>query len=310
MSSFEDRYVSVKGIKTRYWEAGSRGSPIILLHGIGCSVAEWEANMSALAAQHRVYAIDMLGHGLTDKPSEETYTVQRLAQFALDFLSELTIERAHFAGFSLGGRVALECALLAPERVSSLVLVASAGVARHGILIHFRLASVPLLGEMIVRPTPAGIKTFWRLAFWDPSFVNGEFVAAKLNLARLPGAKAALLKTLRSGVTLSGVQAAHVNALHAGLPTINAPTLVIWGKQDRFLSVAHTEVLRSSLPNVRVEIFDFCGHLPQMEYPARFNEATLNFWDEIETPAQSGKAASDIETGSETPAVPTTGVSD
>src|SRR5271169_2940538 len=117
MSSFEDHYVGVGGIKTRYWEAGSQGSPIILLHGIGCSVLEWETNMLALAARHRVYAVDMLGYGLTEKPSEETYTVPRLAQFVLDFLSALSIPRAHFAGFSLGGRVALECALLAPERV-------------------------------------------------------------------------------------------------------------------------------------------------------------------------------------------------
>ncbi len=289
MSSFEDHYVGVGGIKTRYWEAGSQGSPIILLHGIGCSVLEWETNIPALAARHRVYAVDMLGYGLTEKPSEETYSVPRLAQFALNFLSALSIPRAHFAGFSLGGRVALGCALLAPERVSSLVLVAPAGLARDGTLIHFRIASVPLLGEMLLRPTSAGIKTLWRLAFWDPSFVTGEFVAAKLNLARLPGAKAVLLKTLRSGLTWRGMLASHVNSLREALPTVSAPTLVIWGKQDKFLPVAHAEVLRTLLPDVRVQIFDPCGHLPQIEYPARFNQAALDFWDEVEHPAQLGR---------------------
>jgi pimeloyl-ACP methyl ester carboxylesterase len=281
MSDFEDRYVSVGGVRTRYWQAGSEGSPVILLHGIGCSVLEWQANMMALAVQHRVYAVDLLGCGLTEKPSEETYTVPRLAQSVLDFLSANAIQRAHFAGFSLGGRIALECALVAPERVSSMVLVAPAGMARDGTLIHFRLASVPLLGEMLIRPTPPNTKTLWRLAFWDPSFVTAEFVAAKLNLARLPGAKAAFLKTLRSGLTWRGLKVSHVNALRAALPTVGAPTLVIWGKQDKFLSVAHAEVLRRSLPNVQIQIFDHCGHLPQIEYASRFNQATLDFWGDL-----------------------------
>ena len=145
MSDFENRYVSVGGVRTRYWQAGSAGSPVILLHGIGCSVLEWHANITALASRHRVYAVDFLGCGLTERPSDETYTVPRLAQFVLDFLSANAIQRAHFAGFSLGGRIALECALVAPERVSSMVLVAPAGIARDGTLIHLRLASVPLV---------------------------------------------------------------------------------------------------------------------------------------------------------------------
>lgn len=62
---------------------------------------------------------------------------------------------------------------------------------------------------------------------------------------------------------------------------MRAPTLVIWGKQDKFLSVAHAEVLRRLLPNVQIQIFDACGHLPQIEYAARFNQATLDFWGDL-----------------------------
>jgi pimeloyl-ACP methyl ester carboxylesterase len=95
MSGFEDRYVSVGGIKTRYWQAGSKGSPIVLLHGIGCSVLDWDQNIASLATSHRIYALDMLGSGLTKKPSGESYTVPRLGR-----------------------------AESAPERVASMVLVA------------------------------------------------------------------------------------------------------------------------------------------------------------------------------------------
>ena len=84
----------------------------------------------------------MLGYGLTEKPRDETYTVPQLAQFTLDFLSTQEIEPAHFAGFSLGAAL-YWTGRTAPERVASMVLLAPAGIAREGMLIHFRLASIP-----------------------------------------------------------------------------------------------------------------------------------------------------------------------
>ena len=282
MFDFEDRYVSVRGIKTRYWQVGTQGTPIILLHGIGCSVLDWEASIPKLATQHCVYAVDMLGCGLTEKPSKETYTGPRLTQFVLDFLTTQQIPRAHFAGFSLGGRVVLECAITAPERVASMVLLAPAGVAREGMLIHFRLATIPFLGEMILQPSAERLETFWRLAFLDQSFVTSEFIAARLKLAMQPGAKEAFLKTLRDGLNWRGVQTAYVNALRTALPLVNVPTLIIWGKQDNFISPRHAEVLQRLLPNVQVELFDHCGHLPQIERAEKFNEAALSFWDQVD----------------------------
>jgi pimeloyl-ACP methyl ester carboxylesterase len=282
MHGFEDHYVSVTGILTRYWQAGLQGSPIILLHGIGCSVLDWEQNIASLATRHRVYALDMMGSGLTEKPSREHYTIPRLGKFVLDFLSTQEIQRAHFAGFSLGGRVVLECADIAPERVASMVLVAPAGVDRVGLLLQFRLASIPFVGEMMLQPTVANLRTFFDLAFYDQSFVTPDFVARRLKQAMLPGAKEAFLKTLRSGVNLFGVHRAHVDALNAVLPTMKMPALVIWGEQDNFISAEHAEVLRGSLPNVQIRLFDNCGHLPQIECLEQFNNIALAFCDEVD----------------------------
>jgi 4,5:9,10-diseco-3-hydroxy-5,9,17-trioxoandrosta-1(10),2-diene-4-oate hydrolase len=296
MPSFEDRFVSVRGVKTRYWQAGSDGSTVILLHGIGCSVLDWQTNIAALAKRHRVYALDMLGYGLTEKPRRETYTIPRLAEFTLDFLSTQKIQRAHFAGFSLGGTVVMECARTEPERVASMVLLAPAGVARHGMLIHFRLASLPLLGEMIMQPSAARLKMFWDLAFLDKSFVTPEFTANRLRFAVLPGAKEATLKTLRSGLNWRGVRLEHVETVTAGLPGLKMPALVIWGKQDNFISAQHAEVLQRLLPNVQVKLIDQCGHLPQIEYSDMFNETALSFLaaidrSEVGAPAVSRTAS-------------------
>jgi 2-hydroxy-6-oxonona-2,4-dienedioate hydrolase len=292
MDSFEDRFVNVRGVKTRYWQAGSDGSAVILLHGIGCSVLDWQENVRALASRHRVYALDMLGYGLTEKPSEETYTIPQLAQFTLDFLNTQEIQRAHFAGFSLGGSVVLDCGRAAPERVASMVLLAPAGIAREGMLIHFRLASIPFLGEMIMQPSAARLKTFWDLAFLDQSFVTAEFTANRLKYAMLPGAKEALLKTLRSGLNWRGTRLAHVDAISAALPMMKMPTLVIWGRQDKFISSKHAEVLQHLLPNVQVMLIDQCGHLPQIECSEKFNEAALAFLSDVDMSEGSATPAS------------------
>lgn len=283
MPMVKNQFINIGGTKTRYWQVGDQGPSVLLLHGIACSVLEWERNIAALAAHHRVFAVDLLGFGLTDKPSNENYCVSRLAQFSLDFLTAHNISRAHFAGNSMGGSIALECARVAPERVASLVLVDPAGIDRRGTLLEFRLATLPFLGEALTRPNRLGTRMLWRKAVADPtSIVTDELVNTKTQLANMPGADAAFLKTLRSFVDFIGFRPAHVNALHAALPHINTPTLVIWGRDDKFVTVAHAELLQRMLPNVQVQVWDRCGHVPQIEYPERFNRTVMEFWAKLD----------------------------
>jgi pimeloyl-ACP methyl ester carboxylesterase len=279
MTTHQDHYLQVEGHNTRYWQVGTQGSAVVLLHGIGCSVLEWERNIAALAKRHRVYAFDLLGFGLTDKPSGETYTIPRLAQFTLAFMSALGIERAHLAGNSLGGSIALACAQQASARVASMVLADPAGVNRRGTLLEFRVATVPVIGEWVSRANRLGMRLLWQKAFANPkAFVTDDLVNTKVRLASTPGAHQAFLKTLRSFVDLGGFKPAHVEALHRVLPTLLTPALVVWGRDDRFVKVAHAEVLWRLLPNVEVQIFDDCGHAPQVEQAERFNASALAFW--------------------------------
>ena len=76
-----DQYVDVKGVTTRYWIAGSTGSPVVLIHGLGGYVDYWLTCLHALASEHRVFALDVMGHGKTNKPSRSSYGVAALAQF-------------------------------------------------------------------------------------------------------------------------------------------------------------------------------------------------------------------------------------
>lgn len=282
MNALEDQYIRVGSINTRYWQAGATGSTVILLHGIACSVIEWQKNIEALAANHRVYALDLIGCGLTDKPSNESYSLRRLAQFVLEFMITLKIDRAHLAGNSLGGRLAIECALIAPERLSSIVLIAPAGVGRKT-MINFRLASVPVLGELLTIANRTGLKMLWSLAFFDRTLVTPEFVETKYRLAKLPGAQAAFLKTLRGFVGFRGFPQDQVAQLQAALPGITTPTQVIWGRQDKALPFDQASILSRLLPNVQVQVFNNCGHMPQFEMPDRVNSLLLGFWADIDT---------------------------
>jgi pimeloyl-ACP methyl ester carboxylesterase len=272
----KDCFVDVKGLRARYWKAGEAGPAILLLAGIGCSVEEWQHNIDALAQSHRVYALDMLGGGLTDKPDGDCYSIADLSRFTLDFLSAVGEPCAHMIGNSLGGRIALECARLAPDRVASMVLVAPAGVGRET-LINMRLATVPLLGEVLTRPSRAGLRMLWRSAVHDPSLVTDALIEAKYRDACRPGAHQAFLKTLRGFLGLGGFPKAQITVLQASMPAMKQPTLVVWGRNDNLLPAQQANILKANLPNARVVLFDACGHVPQVERPVDFNKTVLDF---------------------------------
>lgn len=278
-----DRYIQIDGIRTRYWQEGVGGTPVLLLHGIACSVLEWRHNLPMLSDTHRVFAVDLPGHGLTDKPDDFPYGIAGITQFVLAFMDALGLEKVHLAGNSLGGRLALECARVAPERLLSMMLLDPAGMAEKPTLLEFRLASVPVLGELLTRPNQAGTRMLWRKAFAAPDrFVTDGLVRDKYRLASQPGAHAAFLRTLRSFVGLGGFETTQVRALQEAMRDMRTPALVVWGRQDRFVPCAHAEVLRERLPDVRVQVWEDCGHAPMIECADRFNREALSFMASVE----------------------------
>lgn len=278
MSRPVDRFINVQGHRTRYWQAGESVSTVVLLHGIACSVIEWEKNVDALSATHRLFAVDILGYGLTDKPADGPYDMVGLAGFLLEFMTAVGIERAHIVGNSMGARLALECAARAAGRTASLVLAAPAGVDRTTLL-NFRLASIPILGELLTRPSKFGIRGLWRLGYFNPDLVSDAFVEEKLTLAKMPGAGPAFMKTLRGLVGFGGFRTQEIARFHERVRRVRAPALVIWGKQDQVLPVAHLAVLKELMPHAESQVLDQCGHVPMLERPSDFNRMALAFID-------------------------------
>lgn len=276
MQKPQDRYITVGQINTRYWAEGEHGSPVILIHGLGGFVESWLLSFYALAAHHRVYALDLPGHGQTDKPLDGPCQISDLARFAGDFLEVLEIERTHLVGHSLGGAVAARLTLMFPQMVDKLALVSSAGLGQE-LGWSLRLATIPTLGEILTRPSRAAI------AQSVETFVNistemiDEVIDMWYEMTCLPGAQRGTLRTLRANANLFGQRPSQYAPIVKGLGSITHSALVIWGRQDAVVPVAHAHVAANGLPDARVELLERCGHIPMLEQPEVFKKLVAEF---------------------------------
>ena len=248
----------------------------MLVHGVGGSSVNYAQNLAELAQQYRVYAVDVPGHGRSEKP-DSGYEVERAVPFIAAFIREVCGEPAALVGMSAGG---LMCALTAeahPELVTHLVLVCPAGLGRE-VNLSLRLMTLPVTWPVIqgVRPTPGGVRFSMRRVVHDPACLTDEVVELLCEDRARPGAARAMLRALRSNMSLFGVKRwrRHLRTLRR----VGAPVMIIWGRQDRLIPVSHAyRAWRWLGKRARLHIIDGCGHLPPLERPAEFNRLVLDF---------------------------------
>lgn len=271
----KDQYIEIGNIRTRYWVMGDGVPPVILLHGIGGCVENWADNIPALAQGRRIYALDIVGFGRTDKP-QVRFTVPFVTEFVHEFIIAQQIDRAVLVGESMGGGIALYLALQYPRLVEKLVLADSAGLGRE-VTIYLRLFSLPVVGEILTRPSRKGSARTWALLLHDQSLITDQRIEKSYQLASLPGAQRCFLSVLRTMINIWGAKSEAYRPILDHLGEIEMPTLVLWGAQDQFLPVALSHRAMERLPNARLHIFDPCGHVPNIECPQAFNALVTDF---------------------------------
>ncbi len=253
----QEKTAVVYGQNIRYIEAG-QGPVVLLLHGLGAVKEVWLGNFAALAASHHVYALDQLGYGHSDKPLIE-YKIATWVDFLQGFMQSQNITKATLVGNSLGGWIALDFTVQHPEMVDRLVLVDSAGLAwgQGGPMIDLNPSSM------------AGWRALLESLFYDKKLVTDEFVMRVFQ------------DHMRNndGYTIQRTLASFAQPVFEDdkLKTVRAPTLVVWGRQDELISVERAEKFRAGIPRAKVVVFEQCGHVPQIEKPAEFNQAVLEF---------------------------------
>jgi len=254
-------------------EAGS-GPPVLLLHGLGATKASLLPTLGALAPDFRVIAVDLPGFGDSDKPLAAPYDAPYFAQAMVALLDALDIDRADLVGNSMGGRVALELGLQAPDRARRLVLLCPslAWLRSRPWAPWLRLVR-PELGllqpaprrvvEAAVRRIVPGARDGWVAAGVD------EFLRAYLT-AR---GRAAFYAAARN-IYLE--RPAGRDGFWTRLPELQPPALFVWGRQDTLVPLAFARHVRANLPGAEHLELD-CGHVPQLEMPDEVHRAIRAF---------------------------------
>ena len=267
--------VTVNGHRIAYLDQG-QGPPVILIHGFGGSMWQWEYQQAALAGRFRVFTPDLLGAGLSDKPEIE-YRPDQLLEFLIGFMDELQIPQAAMVGNSMGAGVAIGLALDHPGRVSTLILIDGLppGVME-------RLGS-PSLRRALTTHAPSWLVSMGNWLFGermlestlrefvhDPALLTPAVLDRSNRNRQRPGLFRALLTV---GTNLPLWERDFAPRIGA----ITHRTLIIWGEEDRVFPLPSGESLHRTIAGSTFMSIPNAAHIPQWERPDLVNQAILKF---------------------------------
>ena len=255
--------------------------PIVLLHGSNSDLHTWDEWAAGLEDEYRVIRFDQVGHGLTGPDPDGDYSRANYTEDVREVADALGLDRFVVGGNSMGGKHALAFAATYPERVHGLVLVDASGgpmlrdeieaeeEQEDGGNIGFAIAQMPGINRIVTQITPRSlIESSLEQSVSVESVVSDEVIDRYWELLRYPGNRQATLERF------SGEYDPLTEAEIAG---INAPALIIWGKEDRLIPLAAGRWLDRVMPSTTLVAYDGVGHLPQKEAPRR-SLAALREW--------------------------------
>jgi pimeloyl-ACP methyl ester carboxylesterase len=254
--------------------AGVGPEVVLCLHGLGGTKASFLPTLAALAEHYRVVAMDLPGFGESDKPIGAPYDSAWFARSGFDTLDGLGIDAAHFAGNSMGGRVAIEAGLIDHSRVRSLMLLSPALAwlrdRRWAPVVRLLRPELGLLQvaprsvtERIVRRLVPGGNDGWAAAGVD-EFLRSYFT---------PRGRAAFYAAARN-IYLDEPHGD--DGFWTRLRGLSSESLFIWGRHDVLVPIAFMKHVERALPAARHVELD-CGHVPQLERPRETHAAMLDF---------------------------------
>jgi pimeloyl-ACP methyl ester carboxylesterase len=250
--------------------AGS-GKPLVLLHGLGGTKASFLPTVAALAPQRRVIAVDLPGFGESAKPLGAAYDAPFFSRAVKALLDELKIERTDLLGHSMGGRVALEFAMFAPERLDHLVL---------------QTPSMAWLRERTWAPWLRWIRPELGVLQPAPRTVVEAFVKRIVPGGDSSFAAAGIDEFLRSYLTPRGRAAFYAAARKIymeeperfwnELRDLAVPSMFVWGTRDPLVPAAFEKHVRDAVPSAEHVVLN-SGHIPQIERPDELHAAIARF---------------------------------
>jgi pimeloyl-ACP methyl ester carboxylesterase len=245
---------SARPLGTRFAYQGAGGKAIVLLHGFDSSCLEFRRLVPELALHHRVWALDMLGFGFSDRPEDLQVSPAKICEHLYGFWQAQVKEPMVLVGASMGGAAAIEFALAHPEAVERLVLLDSAGLTRGPNLSKLLIKPLGNLATGFLRRPDVRIKVSQR-AYQDQNWVTEDAnLCASLHLL-MPNWSGALITFTRSGGYYLGDRVTQVTV----------PTLILWGRQDRILGTQDAARFEAAIAGSQLQWIDDCGHVPHLE---------------------------------------------
>jgi pimeloyl-ACP methyl ester carboxylesterase len=270
------------------------GPDVLLLHGLGGTRASLFETAAALSQSYRVHAVDLPGFGSSGKPARGHYNARWFAEAMLAFMDAQGIARAHVVGNSMGGRIAIEMGMVAPERVRGLGLLCPAVAwVKRGFhpLVRLLRPEFGLLPHGFSRDTVAA--QFWSM-FADRDLIDPDVADLMVDefrrIYQSPGARFAFLASARN-IYLEAPYGER--GFYSRLSDLEPPALFIWGSHDRLVPSAFGRHVAKWLPEAEQVTLEECGHVPQVERPAEANELLLSFFTRVD----AREAASEAGTG-------------
>lgn len=276
--SFSQGFIDAGGIRTRYIQSGDPSKPLVLaLHGVGGHAEAYSRNFGPHGEHFWFVAIDMLGHGWTDKPAID-YQVADYAGHVLDVLKALGRDSAMITGESLGGWVATYLAVHNPHVVEKLVLNTAGGWTAHPEVMT-RLKT--LSNQAASDPSWDRIKTRLEFLMCDKSMVSDDLIETRRTIYAQPGFD----DTMKRIMCLQEMEIRRPNMItEEQYRSIKAPTLVVWTSHDPTATPAEGKEIADMIPGASYVVMNECGHWPQFEDAEQFNHLHIAFLQDGKLP--------------------------
>jgi len=261
-----EKQVQVGQFTIHYLEGG-QGEAMLLLHGFGADKDNWNRLAKHLTPKFHVVAVDLPGFGMSSRPETESYTIRDQALRLDQIVAALGLDAFHLAGNSMGGAIAGRYAAEFPDKVRTLALVNTGGIANCPKKSELRRQLDEGKNSLLLE-RPEDFEKMLAFVFVRPPWIPGP---VKAHLARRAVERRPFNEKVFRQIHEQGWD------LESDLPRIRARTLILWGDKDRLIDVSCTEVLEKGLADSTTVVLKDCGHAPMIERPEETARLYLGF---------------------------------